>query len=123
MKGYRLIDISLDQLIIEQSVQFEESVSHVPQQPHADTFVLPPVRDDDHAQVESSSDESSNSEDSDDSDTESVQSDAEPMDAVDANVELEPRPKWAKTTLQDAGDLVGDPNDTRMNRSDFKEPG
>jgi hypothetical protein len=43
VKGYRLIDLSSDQLIIERSVQFEESVSHVPQQPHADTFILPPV--------------------------------------------------------------------------------
>jgi hypothetical protein len=32
------------------------------------------------------------------------------------------RPKWAKTTLQDAGDLVGDPTNTRMNRYDFEEP-
>jgi hypothetical protein len=39
-----------------------------------------------------------------------------------ANVELEQRPKWAHTTLHDAGDLVGDPADTRRNRSDFKEP-
>jgi hypothetical protein len=30
VKGYRLIDISLDQTIIERSVQFEESVSHAP---------------------------------------------------------------------------------------------
>jgi hypothetical protein len=43
VKGYRLIDLSLDQLIIECSVQFEESVSHVPWQLHADTFTLPPV--------------------------------------------------------------------------------
>jgi hypothetical protein len=43
VKGYRLIDLSSDRLIIEHSVQFEESVSHVPQQPHADTFILPPV--------------------------------------------------------------------------------
>jgi hypothetical protein len=77
VKGYRLIDISLDRLIIEQSVQFKESVSHVPQQPHADTFILPPVRDDEHAHDDSSSDESSDSKDSNDSDIESVQSDAE----------------------------------------------
>jgi hypothetical protein len=32
------------------------------------------------------------------------------------------RPKWAKTTLQDAGDLVGDPADTRRTQSDFEEP-
>jgi hypothetical protein len=43
VKGYRLIDLSLDRLIIERSVQFKESVSHVPQQSHADTFTLPPI--------------------------------------------------------------------------------
>jgi hypothetical protein len=69
VKGYRLIDISSDQLIIERSVQFEESVSHVPQQSHADTFVLPPVRDDEYAHADSSSNESFDSEDSDDPDT------------------------------------------------------
>jgi hypothetical protein len=57
VKGYRLIDISLNWIIIEHSVQFKESVSHAPQQLHLDTFVLPPVRDDDHAHVESYSDE------------------------------------------------------------------
>jgi hypothetical protein len=73
-------------LIIERSVQFEESVSHVPQQPHADTFTLPPVRDGEHAHADSSSDERSDSEDSDDldSDSESVQSysESEHTDAV-----------------------------------------
>jgi hypothetical protein len=66
VKGYRLIDLSSDILIIEHSVQFEESVSHVPQQPHADTFVLPPVRDDEHAHADSSLDESFDSQDLDD---------------------------------------------------------
>ena len=79
MKGYRLIDLSSDRLIIERSVQFEESVSHVPQQSHADTFTLPPVQDDENAHVDSSLDESSNLEDLDylDSYSESLQSDAE----------------------------------------------
>jgi hypothetical protein len=58
VKGYRVIDISLDQLNTERSVQFEESVSHAPQQLHADTFILPPVRYDEHAHVESSLDKS-----------------------------------------------------------------
>jgi hypothetical protein len=53
VKGYNIIDISSDWLIIELSVQFEESASHVPQQPHADTFILPPVRDDEHAHFDS----------------------------------------------------------------------
>jgi hypothetical protein len=68
---------------------------------HADTFVLPPVRDDEHAHVDSSSDEIFDSKDSNNSDTRSVQSDAKSMH-VDADAEPEPRPKWAKTTLQDA---------------------
>jgi hypothetical protein len=72
VKGYWLIDLSSDRLIIERSVQFEESVSHVPQQPHADTFTLPPVRDDEHAHADSSSDEISDSKDLDDSNSESV---------------------------------------------------
>jgi hypothetical protein len=72
VKGYQFIDLSLDQLIIERSVQFKESVSHVLQQQHVDTFTLPPVRDDEHAHAESSSDESFDLEDSNDSDSESV---------------------------------------------------
>jgi hypothetical protein len=123
VKGYRLIDLSSDRLIIECSVQFEESVLHVPQQSHANTFTLPPIRDDEHAHVESSSDESFDSEDSENSDSylESVQSDAE-SEHPDAVVEPEKRPKWAQTTLQDVGNLVGDPADTRRIRSDFEEP-
>jgi hypothetical protein len=31
----------------------------------------------------------------------------------DGDAEPKQRPKWAKTTLQDAGDIVGDPVDTR----------
>jgi hypothetical protein len=43
VKAYHLIDLSSDRLIIKCSIQFKESVSHVPQQPHKDTFTLPPV--------------------------------------------------------------------------------
>jgi hypothetical protein len=68
VKGYRLIDLSSDRLIIECSIQFEESVSHVPQQSYADTFTLPHVRDDEHAHANSSSDDSFDSEDSNDLD-------------------------------------------------------
>jgi hypothetical protein len=90
VKGYILINLSSDRLNIERSVQFEESVSHVPQQPHEDTFVLPPVRDAEHAHVESSSDESSNLEDSDDPDTELVKSD---VVSVHANCKV-PKPTF-----------------------------
>jgi hypothetical protein len=123
VKGYHLIDLSLDQIIIERSVRFEESVSHVPQHPHANTFTLPPVGDDEHAHVDSSSDEIFDSKDLDDLDLDSnlVQSDAE-SEHPNALAEPEQRPKWAQTTLQDAGDLVGDPTDTRRTQSDFEEP-
>jgi hypothetical protein len=40
----------------------------------------------------------------------------------DAVAEPEQRPNWAQTTLQDVGDVVGDPANTRRNQSDFKEP-
>jgi hypothetical protein len=84
VKGYRLIYLSLDRLIIERNVQFEESVSHVPQWPHADTFILTPVQDDEDSHAESSSNEISDSEDLDDSDSESIQSyvESEHLDAV-----------------------------------------
>jgi hypothetical protein len=59
--------------------------------------------------------------DSYDQDTKSVQSDEESVHA-DVDVELEPRPKWAKTTLQDARYLVGDPDDTKRTQSNFEDP-
>jgi hypothetical protein len=119
VKGYRLIYISLDHLIIERSVQFEEIFSHIPQQSYEDTSIIPPVRDDENAHVESSSDESYDLEELDDS--ESVQSDAE-SEHLDEFVEPYQRSKWAQTTLQDAGDLIGDPANTRRTRYDFEEP-
>ena len=123
MKGYRLIDLSSDRLIIEHSVQFEESVSHVPQQPHENTFTLPPIQDDEHAHENSSSYEIYDLEDSEDSDSDSelVQSDAE-SEHPNAVAEPEQKPKWAQTTLQDARDLVGDPTNTRRNQPNYEEP-
>jgi hypothetical protein len=67
------------------------------------------------------SDESSNLEDSDDLDSDSVHSDVD-SDHLDAFAEPKQRPKWAHTTLQVVGDLVGDPSNTRRTRSDFEEP-
>jgi hypothetical protein len=121
VKEYRHIDLSSDQIIIERNVQFEESVSHVPQQPHADTFILLPIRDDEHAHADSCLDKSSDLEDSDDSDLDSVHLDVE-SENPDAVAKPDQRPKWAHTTLQDVGDLVSDPVNTRRTRSDFEEP-
>jgi hypothetical protein len=50
LKGYMLIDSSTNWIIIECSVQFEESPFHEPPKKHANTLVLPSVpyiRDDD----------------------------------------------------------------------------
>jgi hypothetical protein len=95
VKGYSLIDLSLNRLIIEHSVQFEESVLHVPQWSHANTFTLPLVRDDEHARANSYSNESFDSEDSDDSDSysELVQSYAE-SEHTEVVAKPEQRPKW-----------------------------
>jgi hypothetical protein len=100
VKGYRLIDLSSDWLIIERSVQFDEGVSHVPQQPHENTFTLPPAQDDDHEHVEYYLDEVFDSEESEDSDSEleSVQSHVE-SEHPDAVAEQEQRPKWEQTNL------------------------
>ena len=72
VKGYRLIDISSDWLIIEWSVQFKESVSHLPQQLHENTFILTLVWDDEHAHVDSSLDDIFYSKDSNDLDSDLV---------------------------------------------------
>jgi hypothetical protein len=77
VKGYIIIYLSLDRLIIEHSVKFKESVSHVTQQSHAYIFVLPLVRDDVHAHAKYYLDDISNSEDSDYLERKLVQSDAE----------------------------------------------
>jgi hypothetical protein len=55
VKGYKIIDPSTNQLIIERNVQFEKSFSHAPHEPHVGTFVLPPVRDDDSTHLDSTS--------------------------------------------------------------------
>jgi hypothetical protein len=50
VKGYRSIDPSIDRLIIEHNVQFEECHLHAPPVQHVETLVLPSVpdiRDDD----------------------------------------------------------------------------
>ena len=41
---------------------------------------------------------------------------------MNAYVDPESRPKWDKNTLQDVGDIVGDPADTGRNRYDFEFP-
>jgi hypothetical protein len=45
VKGYIFFDPSMDSLIIERSVQFEESPLHAPLEPHAKNSVLLPAPD------------------------------------------------------------------------------
>ena len=55
LNGYIFIDPSIDQLIIEHNVQFEESILHAPREPHANIFFLSLVRDDEFSHSESTS--------------------------------------------------------------------
>ena len=55
VKGYRLIDPSINKLFIEQSFQFEESPVHASLEPHVETYVpLPPpcISDDESSHSE-----------------------------------------------------------------------
>jgi hypothetical protein len=51
-----------------------------------------------------------------------IQSQYVDLDHPYVYAEPEQRPGWAQTTLQDAGDLVGDLADTRRTKSNFEEP-
>jgi hypothetical protein len=118
VKGYILIDPSTDRLIIERIVQFEESHLHAPLVKHAETLVLPSVpniRDDDSIH------------------SDDTYSDTDSEDFVHANeqvvqpneetaLELQQIPKWAQSTLQEVGNLAGDPLDSRRTRSHHADP-
>jgi hypothetical protein len=101
VKGYRLLDPSTDQLIIERSVQFEESPLHGPHEPHAEAFVLPPVVDDESTHSDHTIDSSSDTESEDSKDT-NAQSEHSNVNSVHADEEPQQMPKWALSTFQDA---------------------
>jgi hypothetical protein len=87
VKGYRFIDPSIDKLIIERRVHFEESPLHAPLEPHAETSVPPPapnVRDGESTYSNHDLDLSS-----------------EFNSKFDENVDDEPQqmPEWTQTTL------------------------
>jgi hypothetical protein len=109
VKGYILIDPSTYQLIIEHIVQLEESPLHAPPMQHAESLVLPSVpniRDDDSRHSDATYSDT-DLEDSVHADAQVVQPNEEPSS------ELHKIPKWAQSTLQTAGNLVGDPLDLR----------
>jgi hypothetical protein len=87
VKGYRLLDTSTDRLIIECSVQFEETPLHAPSEPHVDTFVplhAPNINDDESTHSNHGS---------------YMISEYNLKDDENAYVEPPQIPKWAHTTL------------------------
>ena len=117
MKGYRSIDPSTDKLFIERSVQFEKIPFHVPLESHAGTFVplpTPHIHDDESTHSDHDSYLSSVS----DGEHEHEYVDP-PLFSPERTRSL--REIYAQTTPQDAGDLMGDLVDQRM-QPQFEEP-
>jgi hypothetical protein len=114
VKGYILIDPSIDRLIIECTVQFEESPLHAPPVQHAETLVLPSIPDikDDY----STHSDATYLEDSVHADEQVVQPNENIM------LELQQMPKWAQSTLQETSNLAEDPLDSRRTRSQHVDP-
>jgi hypothetical protein len=113
VKGYRLIDPSIDRLIIEHTIQFEESPLHAPPVHHAEILVLPSVPDiiDDDSTHLDATYLDTDSEDFVHADEQVVQPNE------DATLQLQQMPKWAQSTLQASYNLAGDPLDSRRTRS------
>jgi hypothetical protein len=101
VKDYRLIDPSTDNIIIERSVQFEESPMQASQEPHVETSTPPLVLD---AQDDASSHSHQNSD---------LIYESNSKYDEHANYDPHQFPKWAQSTLHAIGDLVGDPSDPR----------
>jgi hypothetical protein len=81
VKGYRLLDPSTARLIIEHSIQFEETTLHAPLEPHAETFVplpAPDISDDESTHSAHGSNLSSESDSEDDEHVDDQHADAEP---------------------------------------------
>eukprot|EP00253_Pinus_taeda_P001912 PITA_01912 len=138
-EGYRLFIPSTDKLIIEQSVKFEESLSHAPQLPHADTFYRPHVRDDDLVHLDAETDHADAEEEHADAEIESSDT-----NLVNANDDPHPSPDGASSSesyspvinertrslreiyAQDQptarNGLVGDNSDLQRTSSEFIEP-
>jgi hypothetical protein len=118
VKGYRLIDPSTDLLIIEHTVQFEESPLHASLLQHVYNLVLTSVidiRDDDSA-CSNATYSDTDSEDSVHANEKLVQPNEETM------LELQRMSMWEQSTLQATGKLAGDPLDFRRTRSQHVDP-
>jgi hypothetical protein len=105
VKGYIFMDSHTEKFILSRSVKFEEESLHDFSEDPAEEPLV--VTDEEESENSSSTSEKP-SEKSFGSDTE----DEEPFMAAPTQF-----PTWAEKTLQDAGELVGDPADTRRTRS------
>ena len=126
MKGYWLLHLTIDELFIEKSVQFEEgfssSLSITSPTP---TLTLESLKIHDRSFDESNSLELSSTS------TFDVESDSEDSPPSSPSYHLKviyspldspsSSPLWARQTLQSVGDWVGDPLDTRRTRSQFQD--
>ena len=117
VRGYRLIDPSIEKLFIERSVQFEEIPLHAPLDSYAQTFVplpTPHIYDDESTHLDHDSDLSSEY----DGEHEDEYFDPPPFSPKRTR---SLREIYAQKTKQDAGDLMGDPMDPRRTQPQFEE--
>ena len=98
-KGYNLINLSTNKYFIERSVQFQEDPLVAMEVGESSSPPDPLIV----------SEETNEFDYSDMSDNEDL--------SIDTNSHT--RPKWAENTIHAAGELAGNPNDTRRTRSHF----
>jgi hypothetical protein len=118
VKGYILIAPSTYYLIIEHIFQFEESPLHAPPVQYEKNLVIPLVPDtkyDDSTHLDATY-SYIDSEDFVHAYEQVVQPNEELV------LELQHMPKWAQSTLQEIGNLAGDPLDLRRTRSHHVDP-
>jgi hypothetical protein len=118
VKGYILIYPSTERLIIEHTIQFEESPLHAPPMKHAETLVLPSVP---YIRYDDSTHSNGTYSDIDSKDYVHAYEQVVQQNE-DLASELQQIPKWAQSTLQEIGNLTGDPLDSRRNRSYHVDP-
>lgn len=109
VKGDMLPKTSIDSPFIKRSVKFEEGPLHVVSDHPVGDLLDETIEEgfDSHSSI------------SDDDDEKVLSSDLEVDDQV--MVSLEPLPVWAKKTMHDTGELVGNLVDLRRTRSQFFE--
>jgi hypothetical protein len=107
VKGYRLLDSHTENFILARSVKFEEESPH----DFSEDPVEEPLVVTDEEESENSS--STSKQPSEHPFRSNIEDEEQVMSAP---TQL---PTWAEKTLQDAGELVGHPTDTRRTRSQF----